>query len=251
MRSHGVPIAGWWRASVRVVAGQAAAATVGTAWEACAPTAYPQARAAPGRRATGPQSANYPYPVAILPIVITPDPVLHTRTEPVTEVTQEIRTLVADMFETMDAAPGVGLAAPQVGVGLALFTYSYVDDEDKPWRGVVINPQLWNTPLTPGEPDPEDEEEGCLSFPGERFPLRRSDHTIVTGTDLDGAQVRLEVTGWRARILQHEFDHLLGYLYTDRLPLKQREICQKIKKKRGWTEPGLTWTPGVDEVGEG
>ncbi|HCX84493.1 MAG TPA: peptide deformylase [Micrococcales bacterium] len=189
--------------------------------------------------------------MAILPIVVSGDPVLHTPAAPVGEITDELRTLVADMVETMDAAPGVGLAAPQVGVGLRLFTYAYVDDSDRPWRGVVINPELWMTPPAPGEPDEEEEAEGCLSFPGERFPLRRSDHVVVTGTDLEGADVRLEVTGWRARILQHEFDHLDGVLYTDRLTRKERQICQKISKKRGWGVPGVSWTPGVDEVGEG
>jgi len=189
--------------------------------------------------------------VAILPIVVSGDPVLHRPAEPVAEITDEVRTLVADMYETMDAAPGVGLAAPQVGVGLRIFTYSYVDDDDAPWRGVVLNPELWMTPLEPGEPDEETEEEGCLSFPGERFPLRRSEHAVVTGIDLDGEPVRLDVTGWRARILQHEFDHLLGYLYTDRLSRKERQICQKISKKRGWGVEGVSWTPGVDEVGEG
>lgn len=188
--------------------------------------------------------------MAILPIVVHGNPVLHRPAEPVGEVTQEIRTLVADMFETMDAAPGVGLAAPQVGVGLAIFTYSYVDDADAPWRGVVINPELWQIPSEPGEPD-EDEEEGCLSFPGERFPLRRSQRVVVTGQDLEGEPVRLEVAGWRARILQHEFDHLLGYLYTDRLARKDRQIVQRIKKKRGWEGPDVSWTPGVDDVGEG
>ena len=90
------------------------------------------------------------------------------------------------MFETMDAAPGVGLAAPQVGVSLRIYTYSYQDDEGEPWRGVVINPELWMHPLEPGDPDPDEESEGCLSFPGERFPLRRSERVLVTGIDLDG-----------------------------------------------------------------
>ena len=155
--------------------------------------------------------------MAVLPIRIMGDPVLHAPAAPVEEITDEVSTLVSDMFETMDAAPGVGLAAPQVGVGLRLYTYSYADDEGQPWRGVLINPELWMAPLVPGDPDPDDESEGCLSFPGERFPLRRSERVLVTGTDLDGAAVRLEVDGWRARIMQHEFDHLDGVLYIDRL----------------------------------
>ena len=152
------------------------------------------------------------------------------------------------MFETMDAAPGVGLAAPQVGVGLRIFTYSYQDDDDQPWRGVIINPELWMRPLEPGAPDPDEESEGCLSFPGERFALRRSERVLVTGKDLDGTDVRIEVDGWRARILQHEFDHLDGILYVDRLDDGDWKTVQKIARKRGWGRPGAQWTPGVDDI---
>ena len=186
--------------------------------------------------------------MAVLPISILGDPVLHAPASPVEDITDEIRTLVADMFETMDAAPGVGLAAPQVGVGLRIFTYSYADDEGAPWRGVIINPELWIRPLEPGDPDPDEEAEGCLSFPGERFPLRRSDAVLITGTDLEGATVRIEVDGWRARILQHEFDHLDGVLYVDRLPDGDWKTVQKIARKRGWGRPGVAWTPGIDAM---
>ena len=174
------------------------------------------------------------------------DPVLHAVASPVGEITEEIRTLVADMFETMDAAPGVGLAAPQVGVGLRIYTYSYEDDEGQPWRGVLINPELFMTPAEPGDPDEDEESEGCLSVPGERFPLRRSDHVRVSGLDLDGNPVDIDVTGWRARIMQHEFDHLNGVLYVDRLHDSDWKTVQKIAKKRGWGRPGLSWTPGID-----
>ena len=88
---------------------------------------------------------------------------------------------------------------------------------------MIINPELWMRPLEPGDPDPDDESEGCLSFPGERFPLRRSEAVLVTGTDLEGAPVRIEVDGWRARIMQHEFDHLDGVLYVDRLGRRRLE----------------------------
>ncbi|OCG75794.1 peptide deformylase [Microbacterium sediminis] len=186
--------------------------------------------------------------MAILPIRIWGDTVLHAVAAPVDEITDEIRPLVADMFETMDAAPGVGLAAPQVGVGLRIYTYSYEDDEGAPWRGVVINPELWMTPPEPGEPDEDTESEGCLSFPGERFPLRRSDRVIVTGIDLDGEPVRIEVDGWRARIMQHEFDHLNGVIYIDRISDGDWKTAQKISKKRGWGRPGVSWTPGVDDL---
>ncbi|MGO2521728.1 MAG: peptide deformylase, partial [Microbacterium sp.] len=153
--------------------------------------------------------------MAVLPIRVIGDPVLHSPASAVDDITDEIRILVADMYETMDAAPGVGLAAPQVGVPLRIYTYSYVDDDENPWRGVLINPVLWMAPLEPGSPDPDEESEGCLSFPGERFALRRSDRVLVTGLDLDGTSVRIEVDGWRARIMQHEFDHLDGIVYVD------------------------------------
>ncbi|MEN2740889.1 peptide deformylase [Microbacterium sp. X-17] len=186
--------------------------------------------------------------MTVRPIRIFGDPVLHAPATPVEEITDDIRTLVADMFETMDTAPGVGLAAPQIGVGLRIYTYSYTDDDDLPWRGVLINPELWMRPLEPGDPDPDTESEGCLSFPGERFPLRRSEEVLVTGLDLDGAPVRIEVTGWRARIMQHEFDHLDGILYVDRLSDADWKTTQKIAKKQGWGVPGHSWMPGVDPI---
>lgn len=186
--------------------------------------------------------------MAVLPIRIMGDPVLHAPAGVVEEITDEIRTLVADMFETMDAAPGVGLAGPQVGVPLRLYTYSYSDDDGAPWRGVIINPELWMRPLEPGDPDEDEESEGCLSFPGERFPLRRSDEVLVTGIDLEGQPVRIQVDGWRARIMQHEFDHLDGILYVDRLSDSDWKTAQKIARKRGWGRPGHSWMPGVDDI---
>jgi peptide deformylase len=174
------------------------------------------------------------------------DPVLHAPASPVGEITDDVRTLVADMYETMDLAPGVGLAAPQVGVALRIYVYSYEDDEGQPWRGEVINPELWMMPLEPGAPDPDEESEGCLSVPGERFPLRRSERVRVTGTDLNGDPVTIDVSGWRARIMQHEFDHLDGVLYVDRIDDGDWKTVQKIAKKRGWGRTLTSWTPGVD-----
>ncbi len=186
--------------------------------------------------------------MAVLPIRIMGDPVLHAPAGAVDEITDDIRALVADMFETMDAAPGVGLAGPQVGAPLRIYTYNYVDDDGAPWRGVVINPELWMRPLEPGEPDEDEESEGCLSFPGERFPLRRSDEVLVTGIDLEGEPVRIQVDGWRARIMQHEFDHLDGILYVDRLGDSDWKTAQKVARKRGWGRPGHSWTPGIDDI---
>lgn len=187
--------------------------------------------------------------MAILPICITGEPVLHRPAAPVTEFDDTLRTLVADMYETMDAAPGVGLAAPQVGVGLRLFVYSY-DDEDGsgPWRGVAINPTLLITPAPAGDPDEDSESEGCLSFPGEAFPLRRGERAVLDAVDLDGTPVHLDVSGWKARILQHEFDHLDGTLYVDRLSSGDRKTVEKLTRKYRWGVPGLSWDPATDDI---
>jgi peptide deformylase len=104
--------------------------------------------------------------MAVLPIRITGDPVLHSAASPVTEFDDSLRTLVADMFDTMKEAPGVGLAAPQVGVPLRVFVYDWTDDAGTSWRAAAINPELWLSPTPIGEPDDEAESEGCLSIPG-------------------------------------------------------------------------------------
>ena len=164
--------------------------------------------------------------MTILPIRITGDPVLHFPASPVTEFDDTLRTLVSDMFETMDAAPGVGLAAPQVGVGLRLFVYSYDTDEGEPWRGVAINPELWITPLPAGAPEDELDSEGCLSVPHERKTLARH----------------------RQAPLRVEFDHLDGVLYSDRLVAPFYKTVQKAIKKAGWGVDGISWMPGVDDL---
>ncbi|GAA1812350.1 peptide deformylase [Agromyces neolithicus] len=186
--------------------------------------------------------------MAVLPIRITGDPVLHSPALPIDTIDDELRTLVADMFETMDAAPGVGLAAPQVGVGLRLFTYGWVDDDGTRWRGVAINPELWITPPPAGEADDVEESEGCLSFPGERFGLRRAERAILRATDLEGSPFEIEAEGWLARIFQHEYDHLDGTLYVDRLGERDQKLVQKLSRKLGWGKPGVQWLPGVDDL---
>ncbi|SEC18464.1 peptide deformylase [Paramicrobacterium humi] len=186
--------------------------------------------------------------MAILPIRIQGDPVLHEPAQPVTEFDDALRTLVEDMFETMDHAPGVGLAAPQVGVGKRVFVYSYRDDDGSPWRGVIINPELFITPPPAGVPDENEESEGCLSFPGERFPLRRGERAVARGVDLDGKPVEIRAEGWRARILQHEFDHLDGTLYIDRVDSAYDRVLLRIIRKRGWGVPGNSWLPGEEHL---
>jgi peptide deformylase len=186
--------------------------------------------------------------MAVRPIVISGEPVLHSPALPVDVFDDELRALVRDMYETMDAAPGVGLAGPQVGVGLRLFTFSYVDDDGVSTRGVAINPELWITPVPVGEADEDEDVEGCLSFPGERFPLRRAESAILRAVDLDQQPFEIRADGWLARIFQHEFDHLDGTLYVDRLEHFYSKIAGKISRKRGWGSPGLSWLPGVDDL---
>lgn len=186
--------------------------------------------------------------MAVLPIVITGEPVLHTPASRVGEITDAVHTLVADMFETMAAAPGVGLAAPQVGVDARIFVFDFTDDDDVEWRGVAINPDLYVSPVPLGEADDIDESEGCLSVPGERFPLRRAERALLRATDLEGNPIELEATGWLARILQHEFDHLNGILYTDRLAHPHGKAAAKVIRKRSWGVPGQTWMPGLDNL---
>jgi peptide deformylase len=186
--------------------------------------------------------------MAVRPISITGDPVLHSPASPVSLVDDGLRTLVRDMFETMDAAPGVGLAAPQVGVGLRLFVWSWVDDDGQGSRGVAVNPTLWQTPLSIEPLDDEGESEGCLSIPGERFPLRRADDVLLRATDLEGEQFEVEAHGWLARIFQHEYDHLDGVLYADRLEHPFHKAAAKQVKRSSWGVPGKTWLPGVDDL---
>jgi peptide deformylase len=159
-------------------------------------------------------------------IVRYPEPVLRAKCRPVTEITAEIRTLAADMLETMREANGVGLAAPQVAVDLQLavidvshnpdcLTFMKVNGEKvemvKHMPVVLINPQL-----ELGS-DKEIGEEGCLSFPRLRGDIRRSSKIKVSYTDLDGQTVTVESDGLLARAFQHEIDHLNGILFIDRL----------------------------------
>ncbi|MBR7744157.1 peptide deformylase [Phycicoccus sp. BSK3Z-2] len=184
--------------------------------------------------------------MTVRPIVITGDPVLHRRATAVEVIDDEVRDLVADMYETMDAARGVGLAAPQIGVGLRIFTWQLGNDDGIPPRGVVINPFLTAAKPVVGDPDPSEESEGCLSVPGESFPLRRGERATLTGQDLDGREIRYEATGWFARMLQHEYDHLNGFLYVDRLSGSWARKAKKAVKNQGWGVPGHTWQPGAD-----
>lgn len=183
--------------------------------------------------------------MTVRPITIIGHKALHQPTRRVREITDETRELVADMFDTLEAADGAGLAANQVGVRLRIFVYDCAGADEVVQRGVVINPVLEKGTVPPGDPHPTDELEGCLSLPGEHFPTARSDWARVTGTDLDGNEVVVEAQGGTlARCLQHETDHLDGKLYVERLTPTYRTRARDAVKARGWEAARITkWDP--------
>jgi peptide deformylase len=186
--------------------------------------------------------------MAVHPIRVYGDPVLHNPTRRVERFDDELGALVEDMFETMAAANGVGLAANQIGVDLRLFVYDCPDDEGVQHRGLVINPELTTSDVPETMPDPDDDWEGCLSVPGESYPTGRASWAKVTGSDVDGKPVEVEGTGFFARCLQHETDHLDGYVYLDRLTGRHARAAKKMIKRNEWGVPGLSWDPA--EMGD-
>ncbi|MFI6388246.1 peptide deformylase [Nonomuraea sp. NPDC050547] len=166
--------------------------------------------------------------MAIQSIRLFGDPVLRTPAAPVVDFDKELRKLVKDLTDTMMDAPGAGLAAPQIGVGLRVFTY-YVDDQ----LGHLINPDLdLSADLD------EEGEEGCLSFPGLSFPTPRAIRAVAKGLDMHGEPVTLEGTDLMARCFQHETDHLDGVLFIDRMDSAQRKLAMKAIREAEWS--GLT-----------
>ena len=162
------------------------------------------------------------------------DPVLRNPAAPVVDFDKELRQLVTDLTETMHAAGGAGLAAPQIGVGLRVFTW-YVDGE----VGHLVNPDV--TPV--GEEDQVDPE-GCLSIPGFRFDCRRHLHIAATGWNMHGDPVRIEGSHMLARAVQHETDHLDGVLFVDRLDDEARAAALAEIQQAEWAGMGA-YTPVV------
>jgi peptide deformylase len=165
----------------------------------------------------------------IIPIRTLGDPVLKAPAKPVERFDDALRRLSEDMLETMYDAPGVGLAAPQIGISLRLFVF----DDGSTGPAFVANPELM---------DPEGEvveEEGCLSIPGPFHPTRRSAKIVCRGQDLRGAPVEIVGEGLLARILQHETDHLAGTLFIDRLDEEGRKavLAELRRIELGLSEP--------------
>jgi peptide deformylase len=164
-------------------------------------------------------------------IYLSHEPVLRQTAKPVTRFDDELQELIDDMFETMRAAPGVGLAAPQVGESLRLFVVEWPEDEEDPESAVVpyaiVNPSIVKAR---GE---EEGEEGCLSVPGYVGDVRRATEIVIKGKDRGGKKIRMKVDGWLARIFQHEIDHLDGILFIDRAdsPDKIRRVVPGEEEK--------------------
>ncbi len=178
--------------------------------------------------------------VSVTPIRLFGDPVLRTAATPVVDFDAELRRLVGDLTDTMLDAGGAGLAAPQLGVGLRVFTY-HVD-------GVIGH--LVNPDLTLGDEE-ELGPEGCLSFPGLRFETPRSVEVVARGWSMHGEPVTVEGTHLLARAVQHETDHLDGILFVDRLDTEQRKEAMRLVREADWgaTRPVVRVSPHAGALG--
>jgi peptide deformylase len=162
--------------------------------------------------------------VALLTVRLYGDPVLRQVATPVRGITAEIKRIIADMTETMWHQVGIGLAAPQVGLPYRIL----VMDDGKGGAQTLINPEIESRSGTIRE------EEGCLSLPGIFGMVERSKTITVRAIDADGKPVSFEATGLKARIVQHELDHLDGVLFIDRLPPVTRDRIKKKIQKEGF-----------------
>ena len=156
------------------------------------------------------------------------DPILRLLAAPVAAVTPEIKTLIADMAETMWHQVGIGLAAPQIGVSLRIF----VMDDGKRGARAIVNPVVTERGGVVKE------EEGCLSLPGIFAEIERSKSLHIEGLDGEGQPISFEAQGLQAKIIQHELDHLDGVLFIDRLPPVTRDRIKKKIQKEGLAPEG-------------
>jgi peptide deformylase len=163
--------------------------------------------------------------MALMKIVTWPNPILDTPADPVTKFDDGLKRIVNDMFETMYDAPGVGLAAVQVGIPQRLFVMDCSGGKDPSQQIVLINPEVLHV-----EGD-QDGEEGCLSFPGIFFPVERSLRAVVRAHDVDGNLFEIDGTELTARCMLHETDHCDGIVFIDKMSALKREIVKrKIRK---------------------
>jgi peptide deformylase len=186
----------------------------------------------------------------VLPIVRWGAPVMHSKTRPVTTFDDELRRLVRNMFATMYAAEGVGLAATQVGADQAVFVFDCPDEDQVRYVGVVCSPEI----VLPEGRDRKLEaaDEGCLSLPGAYIELARPDQATCRGLDAFGRPVEVSGTGLLARCLQHETDHLNGIVFGERLSARARKKLYALHEERADSYPA-DWpvTPRVhDEYAE-
>ncbi len=161
----------------------------------------------------------------IRPILKYGAPELETKSPSITRFDEEIKTLAEDMLETMYAAPGVGLAAPQVGVNLRLMVIDITGGEEQGHQIVFTNPEITE------EEGTEEAEEGCLSIPGFTAVVERPGKVHVVGQDLEGNPQELDAEGILARAVCHEIDHLDGILYLDRTSVLRRDLIKKKIRK--------------------
>jgi peptide deformylase len=174
--------------------------------------------------------------MALLEILHYPDPRLRTVAQPVAQVDDEIRALVDNMFETMYAAPGIGLAATQVNSGRRIVVIDVSEDNTKPL--CLINPEILETRGS------EEMEEGCLSVPGFFETVQRADWVRARALNPDGKEFELETDGLLAVCIQHEIDHLDGKLFVDYLSqLKRTRIRKKLEKQERLGESGKPEQP--------
>lgn len=163
--------------------------------------------------------------MALRPIRLYPDPVLRVHCPDVVEFDEELRRLVADMIETMHSAPGVGLAAPQVGVERRVAVVDLSVGEDPAQIHVLINPEVVR------KEGLVTETEGCLSIPGINEKVDRPEVVTVRALDLEGRPIELEAEGWLARAFCHEIDHLDGVLFVDHLRgLRREKVRRQLRK---------------------
>lgn len=181
---------------------------------------------------TGRAGVNFRNVMALREILKFPDPRLREVAKPVTEVNDEIRQLVEDMAETMYDAPGVGLAATQIGVGKRVFVIDIASDDEPSDLLVFINPEILEAEGTLKW------EEGCLSFPGATEDIKRAERVRVRALNEQGESFELEAEGLLAVAIQHENDHLDGVLMIDKLnALKKRTFSRKVNKAVAELQP--------------